>query len=186
MVISTLWTSFIVASLESLVNSPTLLFCKLQWLQDDTSVSKLAKLLRIHHNTLHDYLKRYNIDYQHTLISNSNLDLLVQHFCTIKPQSGLWYLSGSMNHHGLQIQWQCIAESLRRVDPLGRALQQHTTICHPQYKVSHQNALWHIDGHHKLIHWGIIIHGIIDGYCQTVSIILIHTFLLSMQSRLLH
>ena len=150
------------------------------------SVSKLAKLLGIHCNTLHDYLKRYNIDYQHTSISNSDLDLLVQHFRTIKPQSGLRYLSGSMNRHGLRIQWQRIAESLRHVDPLGRVLRQHTTIHRRQYKVSHPNALWHIDGHHKLIHWGIIIHGIIDGYCRTVSIILIHTFLLLMQSRLLH
>ncbi|KAG2134987.1 hypothetical protein BD769DRAFT_1293898, partial [Suillus cothurnatus] len=39
---------------------------------------------------------------------------------------------------------------------------------HAQYKVSQPNALWHMDGHHKLIHWGIVIHGIIDGYCRTV------------------
>ncbi|KIM74567.1 hypothetical protein PILCRDRAFT_79976, partial [Piloderma croceum F 1598] len=30
------------------------------------------------------------------------------------------------------------------------------------------NSLWHLDGHHKLIMWGIIIHGVIDGYCHTV------------------
>ncbi|KAL4063011.1 hypothetical protein V8B97DRAFT_1843938, partial [Scleroderma yunnanense] len=28
--------------------------------------------------------------------------------------------------------------------------------------------LWHIDGHHKLIWWGIVIHAFIDGFCQTV------------------
>lgn len=27
-----------------------------------------------------------------------------------------------------------------------------------------------MDGHHKLIRWGFVIHGIIDGYCQTVCI----------------
>ncbi|KAG1827436.1 uncharacterized protein BJ212DRAFT_1474588 [Suillus subaureus] len=37
-----------------------------------------------------------------------------------------------------------------------------------QYKVLQLNALWHMDGHHKLICWGIIIHGIIDGYCRTM------------------
>ncbi|KAI6149917.1 hypothetical protein BKA82DRAFT_4339055 [Pisolithus tinctorius] len=40
--------------------------------------------------------------------------------------------------------------------------------CHHKCKVSHPNALWHMDGHHKLVHWGIVIHGIIDGYCHTV------------------
>ena len=28
--------------------------------------------------------------------------------------------------------------------------------------------VWHIDSHHKLIRWGIVIHGMIDGFCQTV------------------
>ncbi|ESK81644.1 hypothetical protein Moror_3251 [Moniliophthora roreri MCA 2997] len=28
--------------------------------------------------------------------------------------------------------------------------------------------MWHLDGHHKLIRWGIVIHGIIDGFCRTV------------------
>lgn len=153
------------------------------------SVSKLAWLIGIHHNTLHGYLKRYNIDYQPTSISNNDLNLLVQHFHTIKSQSGLQYLSGSMRHHGLRIQQQCIAESLHCVDPLGRVLWWCTTICCCQYKVSHPNALC-MDGHHKLIHWDIIIHGVIDGYCQTVSIRLIYNFIyisaLSMQSRLLH
>ena len=28
------------------------------------------------------------------------------------------------------------------------------------------NSLWHIDGHHKLIKWRIVIHGGIDGYSR--------------------
>ncbi|KAF5309236.1 hypothetical protein D9619_012711 [Psilocybe cf. subviscida] len=38
-----------------------------------------------------------------------------------------------------------------------------------KYRVPRPNALWHIDGHHKLIHWGIVIHGIADGYSRTVT-----------------
>ncbi|KAG1733535.1 hypothetical protein EDB19DRAFT_1580985, partial [Suillus lakei] len=58
---------------------------------------------------------------------------------------------------------QWITASIHRVDPLGTVLRQHTMIHRRQYKVSQPNALWHMDGHHKLIHWGIVIHGIIDG-----------------------
>ncbi len=31
------------------------------------------------------------------------------------------------------------------------------------------NSVWHIDGHHKLIRWGIVVHGMVDGFCRTVS-----------------
>ncbi|KAG2145622.1 hypothetical protein BD769DRAFT_1298648, partial [Suillus cothurnatus] len=63
----------------------------------------------------------------------------------------------------LQLQQEWIIASIHRVDPLGTVLRQHTMIQWQQYKVSRPNALWHMDGHHKLIHWGIVIHGIIDG-----------------------
>ena len=132
------------------------------------SVSKLAWLIGIHRNTLYYYLKKHKIDYQHTPITDGELDLLVNYFCHVKPQSGLHYLAGSLSRHGLRIQHYRIASSLRHVDPLGRVLRQHNTIHHRQYRVSRPNALWHLDGHHKLIHWGIVIHGIIDGYCWTV------------------
>ncbi|KAF9232621.1 hypothetical protein BU15DRAFT_54820, partial [Melanogaster broomeanus] len=38
-----------------------------------------------------------------------------------------------------------------------------------RYYVKSQNTLWHIDGYHKLICWGIVIHGFIDRFCRTVS-----------------
>ncbi|KAI5993213.1 hypothetical protein EDD15DRAFT_2105524, partial [Pisolithus albus] len=63
----------------------------------------------------------------------------------------------------LRIQRRHISASLHRVDPLGRILRRHTATRRRKYHVSRPNALWHMDGHHKLIHWGIVIHGIVDG-----------------------
>ncbi|KAI6103776.1 hypothetical protein EDD16DRAFT_1480358, partial [Pisolithus croceorrhizus] len=37
-----------------------------------------------------------------------------------------------------------------------------------KYYVKQPNTVWHIDGHHKLIHQGIVIHGFIDRFCHTV------------------
>lgn len=132
------------------------------------TVSKLARLIGIHRNTLRHYLKKCRVDYQHTPITDGELDLLIHYFCHLKPQSGLHYLAGSLSRYGLRIQRHRIASSLQCVDPLGRVLRQQATIHRRQYQVSCPNALWHMDGHHKLIHWGIVIHGIIDGYSQTV------------------
>ncbi|KAF8871940.1 hypothetical protein CPB84DRAFT_1691779, partial [Gymnopilus junonius] len=37
-----------------------------------------------------------------------------------------------------------------------------------KYSVKGPNALWHLDGHHKLIWWGIVLHGFVDGFSRTV------------------
>ena len=36
------------------------------------------------------------------------------------------------------------------------------------YQVISPNALWHLDGYHKLIRWKIVIHGAIDGYSHLI------------------
>lgn len=36
------------------------------------------------------------------------------------------------------------------------------------YHVDGPNAVWHIDGNHKLIRWRMVVHGGIDGYSQLV------------------
>ncbi|KAK4688286.1 hypothetical protein P7C73_g1822, partial [Tremellales sp. Uapishka_1] len=37
------------------------------------------------------------------------------------------------------------------------------------YSVAFYNSLWHIDGHHKLIRWKLVIHGGIDGFSRTIT-----------------
>jgi len=59
---------------------------------------------------------------------------------------------------------------MRRVDPEGiviRALQLKVTH-RIFYHVRGPLALWHMDGNHKLIRWGFVIHGAIDGYSRKV------------------
>ena len=36
------------------------------------------------------------------------------------------------------------------------------------YSVRGPNALWHIDGSHKLIRWRLVIHGGIDGFSRLI------------------
>ena len=37
------------------------------------------------------------------------------------------------------------------------------------YNVPRPHAMSHMDGYHKLIRWGFVIHGLIDGYSRLVS-----------------
>ena len=64
------------------------------------------------------------------------------------------------------LQRERVRESIHRVDPLGLETRLHRALHRQQYNVVSLNALWHIDGYHKLIRWRLVIHGGIDGYSR--------------------
>lgn len=57
---------------------------------------------------------------------------------------------------------------MQHINPLGQIIRYQATIKRRVYEAPQSNYVWNIDGHHKLIQWGIIIHGMIDGFCRTV------------------
>jgi len=132
-------------------------------------LTELSKLLGIHRNVLHLYMKRHRVLRQYSTISDADLDIFVRTFKIQKPESGLRYLIAFLRSHGIRVQRRRVISSARRVDGLGRTLRERKTIKRRTYHVKRPNALWHLDGHHKLIRWGIVIHGFIDGFCRTVS-----------------
>ncbi|CAG8656372.1 7417_t:CDS:2, partial [Paraglomus occultum] len=62
-----------------------------------------------------------------------------------------------------------VRESLHRVDPNGVIQRWQSLIPRRQYHVSGPNALWHLDGNHKLIRYKFVIHGCIDGYSRLIT-----------------
>lgn len=60
-------------------------------------------------------------------------------------------------------------ESIRRVNPSGIQARIRRVLHRRTYQVDSPNALWHLDGHHKLIRWRIVIHGGIDGYSRLIT-----------------
>lgn len=133
------------------------------------ALTTLAKSLGVHRNTVQSYLKEYGISRKFSDVPDGDLDTLVRSFRDKYPESGLRYLRGYVRSHGLRIQRRRVITSSHRVDGLGCLLRrQSRRIQRRQYHVSRPNALWHIDGHYKLIHWGIVIHGCADGYSRTV------------------
>ncbi|KAK7053858.1 hypothetical protein R3P38DRAFT_3305267 [Favolaschia claudopus] len=106
------------------------------------TLTKLAVLAGVHRHTLRAYLIKYGVYQRFCAIFDHDFDLLVKTFKSAKPTLGVSYVIG--------------------------VLRNHQAIDRQRYSVPHSNYLWHLDGHHKLIRWGIVIHGIVDGYCQTV------------------
>jgi len=82
---------------------------------------------------------------------------------------------GHLRSTGIRIQKQRVLDSLRRVDRIGRFIRRRAAIRRRKYFSSRPNALWHCDGHHKLIKYGFVIHGFIDGNCRTVTALCVNT-----------
>lgn len=132
---------------------------------------KLASSLGIHQNTLAHYSSMYKIKRpMFSSISNADLDKIVKDFKTERPSTGIRYLRGHLFQLKIRVQKTRIVDSITRVDGLNKTLQQDTTISRREYHSARPNALWHVDGHQKLILWGFVIHGVIDGFDRTVSI----------------
>jgi hypothetical protein len=130
--------------------------------------AKLARDLGISSKTLKKRLDEASISYGDTDISDDALDNIVRAFRESKPQVGLSYVVGHVREQGLRIPTRRIRMSMLRTGGLASVFRNPTRIPRRQYRVPRPNALWHLDGHHKLILWGIVIHGVIDGYCRTV------------------
>ncbi|KAG6819028.1 hypothetical protein H0H93_016122 [Arthromyces matolae] len=133
------------------------------------SITKLAALLNVSRPTLYAHLRKNNISHKFSELPTADLENLVKVYRGIKPSSGIRYLTGFLRTHGLRVQRRRIIAAIHKVDRLGNTMRKHTTIQRREYRVSRPNALWHVDGHHKLILWGIVIHGFVDGYCRTVT-----------------
>ena len=84
--------------------------------------------------------------------NDEQLDRLVLQLLTEFPNSGYRRMTGFLLSAGHQVQQRRVRESMRRVDPNGvflRAIEIRTV--RRRYQVPGPQALWHIDGNHKLI-----------------------------------
>lgn len=103
-------------------------------------------------------------------MSNENLDVIVSSIYTEFPNCGIRRMKGFLLIRGIHVQWERVRASLWRVDPrsmLLRSMQLHL-VRRRHYSVPGPLSLWHLDGNHKIIRWGFVIHGCVDGYSRRV------------------
>lgn len=129
----------------------------------------MARLLNVHRNLVYSQMKAYGIRRAYSRVSDHEIDVILRNYRLFKPDSGRRYVQGYLRSLGLRIQESRVRHSLRRIDGVGQALRNRMAINRREYQVPRPNFLWHWDGNHKLIRWGIPLHGGADGYCRTVS-----------------
>ncbi|MGH0155525.1 UNVERIFIED_CONTAM: hypothetical protein FKN15_032499 [Acipenser sinensis] len=77
-------------------------------------------------------------------------------------------MNGYLRAKGIFVQRQRIRMSLNSIDPVSSAGRWAQVINRRSYHVPSPNSMWHMDGHMKLIRWGFVIHGAIDGFSRLV------------------
>ena len=135
------------------------------------STTVLADILGIDRKTLRKQRQELGIETGYSDISDSDLDDLVREYRQENPTGGRAYVIGHLRAmHSLRIQRQRVSASIDHIDHLGQGMKKQIgkEKKRTKYEVPRPNALWHIDGHHKLILWGIVIHGVTDGYSRKV------------------
>ena len=133
------------------------------------SIQKVAYSLGVHQNTVKGYMRKYETERQpFSTILNLSLNELFGDYKEAHPNAGIHYIRGYLTQQGMRIQREQIVNSFSRVNSVAKVILQRKTIERHEYKSSRPNALWHVDGHHKLGPWGIVTHGFVDGYDRMV------------------
>ena len=104
---------------------------------------------------------------QYTPISSARLDRLIVMISRQYPNYGYHMVQAHMRSSGVRVPESQVRASLERVDPVGR-WSQHRCVLRRAYSVSYPNALWHIDSNLRLIRWGFVVHGAIDGFSRLI------------------
>ena len=137
------------------------------------SKSKVAEMLGVSRKTVTRRMEEFGMkdSYErHSNITDPELDIKVADVFKSFPNCGIRRMRGFLSSQGFRIQWDRIRNSMWRIDPAGLILRslQLNIVSRRKYSVAGPLALWHMDGNHKLIRWGFVIHGCIDGYSRRI------------------
>ena len=132
--------------------------------------TKIAQILGVSRATLYRRLEEEDVSPElwYSDISDHDLDTLIAAIKHEHPNDGERLMAGHLCSRGVFVPRARLRGSIHRVDPINTALRRSVTVRRRRYHAEGPNYIWHIDGHHKLIRWRLVIHGGIDGYSRTI------------------
>ncbi len=133
-------------------------------------------MLNVSKRTVERKLHAYGLSQRnYTVITDSQLDEVVSQVCVCYPTCGEKMMRSRLSGQGIYVQRERVRQALRRVDPLGVERRVRRVLHRRTYSSQCPNALWHIDGYHKLIRWRFVVHGGIDGYSRLITFMQVST-----------
>ena len=142
------------------------------YLEHGFTVADIARIFTCSRRTIERRMKEAGLSVKGTYscISDSELVSITQQIISRHPKVGEKMMDGMLKARSIKVQRQRISyrDSLFAADPNSHRSRLLGALHRRTYSVEGSNALWHIDGYHKLIRWRIVIHGGIDGYSRVV------------------
>lgn len=128
----------------------------------------IANMLQVSPRTIRRRIIQYDLEESASFsgISDTELNRVAAEFVHAYPNGGQRTFEGYLRGRGIIIQRRRIRYALECVDPHGVRQRLRRALHRRRYCVQMPNSLWHIDGHHKLIRWRMVIHGGIDGFSR--------------------
>lgn len=121
---------------------------------------EIGRLLGVSLSTVRRRMIEYSIDTSRRFsdITDENLCELIRDIKKENPRSGYRMMLGHLRARGYRVTQLRVRQMMQKEDPEGTVTRWMTTVQRRAYSVSGPNALWHIDGNHKLIRYEINIH----------------------------
>ena len=107
----------------------------------------------------------------HTPLSDEQLDHIIHSIKHYHPNEGEGLMRGHLLSQGIRVSRQALRDAIHHVDHGNTVARRRSVVRRHVYSVAHPNYLWHVDGHHKLIHWRLVVHAAIDGFSRTITYI---------------
>lgn len=117
------------------------------------SCVQISEMMGVSLRTVRRRMSEYGLSIRQTYsaLGDDELIQLLRNHLENFPTCGYRLADGWLRQKGYRIQESRIREAMRRIDPLGVASRWFTTIQRRTYSVYGPQALWHLDGNHKLI-----------------------------------
>ena len=131
------------------------------------SWNKIATMMGISRWTLYRRLDEFGIDATtFTDISEPHLDEVLRDIKRQHPNYGEVMLQGCLLHMNIKVPRAMLRQAIHRVDHINTVYRQSDVIRRRVYTSPHPNAVWHIDGNHKIIRWRLVVHAGVDGFSR--------------------
>ena len=132
--------------------------------------TKIADMMDVSHSTLYRRLEEHGIDRMATFssISDAELDNTIEEIKRNHPNDGERMIIGHLSSLGIRVPRSRVRSSIHRVDPINVELRRNLAVRRRVYHSDGPNSVWHLDGHHKMVRWRLIIHGGIDGFSRSI------------------
>lgn len=132
------------------------------------SWTKVARMLNISCHILYRLQENGINTSSFTNISESELDQLLSDVKAEHPNTGEVMLQGHLLHLGIKVPRAKLRSAIHHIDHANTICRRSHVINHRVYSAPRPNAVWHIDGNHKMICWRLVIHAGVDGFSHCV------------------